>query len=99
MIQRNNQPRVGVGNILEAGEEVRWSGNAGWDVIASFGAANYATKQIKIKYVVALDGCQTTNKYTTTNQKLAAATEGTTEGRCDEHDMWEKCDTIVSGAL
>ncbi len=49
MIQRNNQPRVGVGDRLEAGEEARWSGNAGWDVIASFGAANYATKQIKNK--------------------------------------------------
>ena len=49
MIQRNNQPRVGVVDILEAGEEARWSGNAGWDVLASLGAANYATKRNKNK--------------------------------------------------
>ena len=41
----NNQPGAGVGIRLEAGEEACWSVNAGWDVIASFGAANYVTKK------------------------------------------------------
>jgi hypothetical protein len=35
---------------------------------------------------VALDGRQSRNLYTTTNQKKAAATEGTTEGRLDERE-------------
>jgi hypothetical protein len=48
-IQRHNQPRVRVGNRLEAGEDARWSGNAGLDVMASFGAANYELCDKKIK--------------------------------------------------
>ena len=99
MIQCTNQPRVGVSDRLEAGEEVRWSLNAGWDVIESFGAANYATKKIKIKYVVALDGCQTTKKYITTNQKQVAMTEGKIEGRCNKWEVWGKRVNIILGAL
>jgi hypothetical protein len=36
---------------------------------------------------------------TTTNQKHAAATEGTTEGRRDEREAWGKQVTIVLMAL
>jgi hypothetical protein len=50
MMQRNNQPRVGANDRLESGEEARWSGSAGWDVLASFGVSNGATKKIKIKH-------------------------------------------------
>ena len=32
-------------------------------------------------------------------KKEAAAMEETTEGRCDEQDTREKCDTIILGAL
>ncbi len=48
---------------------------------------------------MALDGRQTTNKYTTTNQTQAATTERMIEGRRNEQDMRGKRDTIVLGAL
>jgi len=35
----------------------------------------------------------------TTNQKLAAATEGSMEGRCDEQEARGKRNSIVLGAL
>jgi len=35
----------------------------------------------------------------TTNQKLAAATEGSMEGRCDEREARGKRNSIVLGAL
>jgi hypothetical protein len=59
------------------------------------------TKNKKNKYVIALDGPQTANTHTTTNQKHArmAATEGTMEGRFDEQGMRGKRDTIVLRAL
>ncbi len=40
----------------------------------------------KLKYDVALNSHKTTNENTTTNQKKAAAIEGTTEGRRDERE-------------
>ena len=52
-----------------------------------------------MKYNTALDGRQSMNLYTTTNQKQAAATEGTTEGRRDEREAWGKQGTIVLMAL
>jgi len=53
----------------------------------------------KIKYVVALNGRQSAKQHTTTNQKQAAATEGTTEGRRDEREARGKQGTIVLMAL
>ncbi len=35
----------------------------------------------------------------TTNQKLAAATEGSMEGICDKRDTWGTCDSIVLVAI
>jgi hypothetical protein len=35
----------------------------------------------------------------TTNQKLAAATKGSMEGRFNEREAQGKCDSIVLGAL
>ena len=52
-----------------------------------------------MKYTMALDIRQSTMAHTTTNQKQAAATEGSMEGRCDERDAWGKRDTIILGAL
>jgi hypothetical protein len=55
---------------------------------------------INMKYTMALDSRQsTTTAHTTTNQKQAAATERSMEGRCNEQDMWGKRDTIILGAL
>jgi hypothetical protein len=41
-------------------------------------------KMKKIKYVVDLSGCQTTNKNTTTNQKHAGMTKKRRDMRCDQ---------------
>ena len=56
-------------------------------------------KIIKIQYMVAFIGCQSANQNTTTNQKQAAATEGSMEGIFDKRDTWEKHDVIILGAL
>ena len=59
----------------------------GEGVGVSFGGGEMSDKKInKIKFIVALDGRQLMNLYTTTNQKQAALTEGTTEGRRDERE-------------
>ena len=51
-----------------------------------------------MKYTTTLDSRQSTTARTTTNQKQAAAMEGSTEGtRCDERDAWGKRDTIILG--
>ena len=50
-----------------------------------------------MKYTTALDSCQSTMAHTTTNQKQAAVTEGSMEGRYDERDTWGKRDTIIWG--
>ena len=57
------------------------------------------TKIIKIQYMVAFIGRQLANQNTTTNQKQAAATEGSMEGIFDERDVWGKRDAIILGAL
>ncbi len=56
-------------------------------------------KNYKIQYMVAFIGRQSANQNTTTNQKQAAATEGSMEGIFDERDPWGKCDAIILGAL
>jgi len=52
-----------------------------------------------IKYTAALIGRQSANQHTTTNQKQAAAAEGSMEGICDERDAWGTCDSIVLVAI
>jgi hypothetical protein len=53
-----------------------------------------------MKYIMALDSRQSTTARTTTNQKQAAGTEGSTEGtRCYQRDAWGKHDAIILGAL
>ncbi len=56
-------------------------------------------KKYIIKYTAALNGCQLANQHTTTNQKQAAATEGSMEGMCDERGAWGTCDSIVLVAI
>jgi hypothetical protein len=56
-------------------------------------------KIIKIQYMVAFIGCQSANQNTTTNQKQAAAMEGSMEGIFDKRDAWGKRDAIILGVL
>ena len=64
-----------------------------WDVKWS------VAKIIKIQYTVAFIGHQSANQNSTTNQKQAAVTEGSMEGRYEEWVAWGKRDTIILGAL
>ena len=57
------------------------------------------TKIIKIQYMVEFIGSQLANQNTTTNQKQAAAMEGSMEGIFDEQDTWGRRDAIILGAL
>ena len=56
-------------------------------------------KIYNIKYTAALNGRRSMMVNTTTNQKLAAATKGSMEGRCDEREVRGKRKSIVLGAL
>jgi len=56
-------------------------------------------KIYNIKYTAALNGRRSMILNATTNQKLAAATEGSMEGRCDEREARGKRNSIVLGAL
>ncbi len=56
-------------------------------------------KIYNIKYTAALNGRRSTILNATTNQKLAAATEGSMEGRFDEREAQGKRNFIVLGAL
>ena len=49
--------------------------------------------------MVAFIGCQSANQNTTTNQKQAAAMEGSMEGIFDKRDAWGKRDAIILGVL
>ena len=56
-------------------------------------------KIYNIKYTAALNGRRSMILNATTNQKLAAATEGSMEGRCDEREARGKRNSVVLGAL
>ena len=78
---------------------MRWAGSAWRDTVPLFGAVNRSTKIFNIKYTAALNGRWSTILNATTNQKLAAATEGSMEGKFDKRDAWGKRNSIVLGAL
>ena len=69
------------------------------DIVQLFGASNGAAKNKNKKYIVALDGRQTTTSHTTTNPKQAAATERTMKGRRDKREAQGKHYSIVLGGL
>jgi len=52
-----------------------------------------------IKYTAALNGRRLMILNATTNQKLAAATEDSMQGRCDEREARGKRNSIVLGVL
>ena len=56
-------------------------------------------KIYNIKFTAALNGHRLMVLNATANQKLAAVTEGSIEGRCDKREAWGKCNSIVLGAL
>ena len=56
-------------------------------------------KERNIKYTMDLNGRRSMIVNATTNQKLAAATEGSMEGRCDKQKAQGKRNSIVWGAL
>ena len=56
-------------------------------------------KIYNIKYTAALNGRRSMILNATTNQKLAATTEGSMEGRCNEREARGKRNSIVLGAL
>jgi hypothetical protein len=56
-------------------------------------------KIYNFKYTAALNGRRLRIINATTNQKLAAATEGSMEGRCDKREAQGKRNSIVLGGL
>ena len=93
----NNQPKVVVDGEGGVGEEKRPGRNV-WGTLSHCLGCRMERQKIEIKkYIVALDGRRLTIYYTTTNQKQAAATEGTMKGRHDEREARGKHDTIVFG--
>ncbi len=67
------------------------------DVVPLFGVLNGASTKREMGRALAIDGRQSNILHTTTNQKQAAAMEGSMEGRCDKWEAWGKHNTIVSG--
>ena len=63
------------------------------------GAAKKVTKHKIVKIRRGLRCPPYNILYTTTNQKQAAAMEGSMEERCNERDAWGKCNTIVLGGI
>ncbi len=68
-------------------------------VVPLFGALNGGERQKnrEMGWALAIDGPQLKILHTTTNEKQAAATEGTMKGRSDEREARGKHDTIVFG--
>jgi hypothetical protein len=69
------------------------------DVVPLSGASNGGKRQTnrEMGWALAIDGCRVNILHTTTNQKQAAAMEGTMKGGRDEREARGKHDTIVLG--
>jgi hypothetical protein len=69
------------------------------DVVPLFGTSNGGERRKKLRdgLGLAIDGRRSNILHTTTNQKQAAATEGTMKGRRDKQEARGKHDTIVLG--
>ncbi len=69
MMANNNQPDSGRNGRGDVRAEARWAGSMWGDAITSYGASNGVAKKIKMKYTMALNGCQLIILHTTINQK------------------------------
>ncbi len=69
------------------------------DVVPLFRLSNGGEQQKnrEMGWALAVDGHRLKNLHTTTNQKQAAATEGTMKGRRDKREARGKHNTIVFG--
>ncbi len=69
------------------------------DGVPLFRALNGGERQKnrEMGWALAIDGSQLNILHTTTNQKQAAATEGTMKGRRDEQEARVKHNTIILG--
>ena len=67
------------------------------DVVPLFGTSNGGERRKKLRdgLGLAIDGRRSNILHTTTNQKQAAATEGTMKGRRDKQEARGKHDTII----
>ena len=95
----NNQPKVVVDSEGGVGEETRPGRNVWGTLSHCLGRRMEASdkKHKKMGWALAIDGRRLNILHTTTNQKQAAATEGTMKGRHDEREARGKHDTIVFG--
>ena len=95
----NNQPKVVVDGEGGVGEETRPGRNVWGSLSHCLGRRMEASdeKNREMGWALGVDGRRLKILHTTTNQKQAAATEGTMKGRRDEREAQGKHDTIVFG--
>ena len=97
----NNQPKVVVDGEGGVGEETRpGPGRNVWGSLSHcLGRRMEASdeKNREMGWALGVDGRRLKILHTTTNQKQAAATEGTMKGRRDEREARGKHDTINFG--
>ncbi len=95
----NNQPKVVVNGEGGVREETRLGRNVWGALSHCLGRQMEASneKNREIGWALAIDGRRLKNLHTTTNQKQAAATEGTMKGWRNEREARGKHNTIVFG--
>ena len=95
----NNQPKVIANGEGVVREETRLGRNAWGTLSHCLGRQMEVSdeKNREMGWALAIDGRRLNILHTTTNQKQAAATEGTMKGRHDEREARGKHDTIVFG--
>jgi hypothetical protein len=95
----NNQPKVDVNGEGGVREETRPGRNVWGALSYCLGRQMEASnkKDREMGWALATDGRRLKILHTITNQKQAAASEGTMKGRRNEREAWGKHDTIVFG--
>ncbi len=89
----NPKSVAALGGMIEGRRTGRKGGRGCWCIVRRRQKGDIKIK----KYVMALDGHQSMNLHTTTNQKQSAAMEGTKNGTRDEREARGKRNTIVLG--
>jgi hypothetical protein len=95
----NNQPKAVINGERGVREETRLGRNVWGTLSHCLGRLMEASnkKNREMGWALAIDGRRLKILHTTTNQKQAAAMEGTMKGRRDEREARGKHDTIVFG--